>query len=132
MSRILISFAKYILDQKVLGYFADRGFKKEDMLATYNEVLGMERDSVLEYKNRKGSERVPYVITFHPRLRSLGSVLRRHFYLLKTNDRLRKAFADPPMVAFRRLKNMKKSPDLKFFIDDSLDYAMEIDELLKK
>lgn len=32
----------------------------------------------------------------------------------------------------RRLKNMKKSPDLKFFIDDSLDYAMEIDELLKK
>ena len=44
--------------QKVLGYFADRGFKKEDMHATYNEVLGMERDSVLEYKNRKGSERV--------------------------------------------------------------------------
>lgn len=32
----------------------------------------------------------------------------------------------------RRLKNMKKCPGLKFFIDDSLDYAMEIDELLKK
>lgn len=32
----------------------------------------------------------------------------------------------------RRLKNMKKCPGLTFHIDDSLDYAMEIDELLKK
>ena len=32
----------------------------------------------------------------------------------------------------RRLKNMKHIPNLKFFIDDSLDYALEIDKLLKK
>lgn len=31
-----------------------------------------------------------------------------------------------------RLKNMKHIPNLKFFIDDSLDYASEIDDLLKK
>ena len=93
--------------QKIMGYFSERGFKKEEMVSTYNEVLGMERDSVLEYKNRKKSERVPYVITFHPRLRSLGSVMRRHFYLLQTNDRLRKVFEEPPMIAFRRLKNLK-------------------------
>lgn len=32
----------------------------------------------------------------------------------------------------KRLKNMRKIPELLFFIDDSLDYAMEIDKLLKK
>lgn len=32
----------------------------------------------------------------------------------------------------RRLKNMKHIPDLEFKIDDSLDYAEKIDELLKK
>lgn len=31
----------------------------------------------------------------------------------------------------RKLKNFRKIPDLKFFIDDSLDYANIIDELLK-
>ena len=31
-----------------------------------------------------------------------------------------------------RLKNLRKIPDLVFHIDDSLDYAMKIDELLKK
>ena len=32
----------------------------------------------------------------------------------------------------RRLKNMRHIPDLDFLIDDSLDYAEKIDELLKK
>jgi len=32
----------------------------------------------------------------------------------------------------RRLKNMKHIPDLEFYIDDSLDYAEKIDELLKQ
>ena len=32
----------------------------------------------------------------------------------------------------KRLKNMKKIPNLSFHIDDSLDYALEIDQLLKK
>jgi ribosome-binding factor A len=31
----------------------------------------------------------------------------------------------------KRLKNMRKIPELAFFIDDSLDYAMEINKLLK-
>lgn len=32
----------------------------------------------------------------------------------------------------RRLKNMRKIPELIFKIDDSLDYAMEIQDLLNK
>lgn len=32
----------------------------------------------------------------------------------------------------RRLKNMKHIPTLSFFIDDSIDYASQIDALLKK
>ncbi len=32
----------------------------------------------------------------------------------------------------RRIKNMKMIPNLDFKIDDSMDYAMEIEELLKK
>ena len=32
----------------------------------------------------------------------------------------------------RRISNMKRIPELMFYIDDSLDYANEIDSLLKK
>jgi ribosome-binding factor A len=36
------------------------------------------------------------------------------------------------MEIAKRLSNMRKTPELLFFIDDSLDYAEEINELLKK
>ena len=90
-----------------MGHFSERGFKKEDMMVAYEEVLGTERESALEYKKREKNTQVPHMMTFHPRLRKLGSVLKRHFHLLQTNERLRKAFTEPPMVAFRRLKNLK-------------------------
>ena len=32
----------------------------------------------------------------------------------------------------KRLKNMRKIPELNFFVDDSLDYAEKIEKLLKK
>lgn len=32
----------------------------------------------------------------------------------------------------KHLKNMRKIPELSFYIDDSLDYALKIDALLKK
>lgn len=32
----------------------------------------------------------------------------------------------------RRLKGMRKIPTFSFYIDDSLDYAMEVENLLKK
>ena len=73
---------------KIMGYFSERGFKKEEMLVAYKDVLAKDRDDILEYKNKQTSERVPYVLTYHPRLRMLGSVLKRHFYLLKTKERL--------------------------------------------
>jgi ribosome-binding factor A len=36
------------------------------------------------------------------------------------------------MEIAKRLKNMRKIPELLFFIDDSLDYAEEINQLLNK
>lgn len=35
-------------------------------------------------------------------------------------------------IVGNRIKNMKMIPELTFYIDDSLDYAEKIDELLKK
>ena len=61
---------------------------------------------MLKYKEKQQTERVPFVIQFHPRLRALGRTIHKHFHLLKTNDRLKKSFPDAPMVAFRRLPNL--------------------------
>ena len=93
--------------QRMMGFFVERGFKKSEVLNTYKEVLATDREEALQYRKKESTERVPFVITFHPRLRKLGTVLNRYFYLLQSNERLKKAFPQAPMVAFRRLRNLK-------------------------
>ena len=91
------------------GFFMERGFSTVDVNKVYGEVLQLDREEVLEYKPREKNDRVPFVITFHPRLRKLGTLLHKYFYLLQTNERLKRAFSQPPMVAFKRLRNLKDS-----------------------
>ena len=93
--------------QKMKSYFQERGFRGEEVDKKIEEVSKITRDEALEYKKREENKCVPFVLTFHPRLRQLGSKLQKHFHLLQTSDRLKKAFPEAPMVAFRRQQNLK-------------------------
>ena len=56
-------------------------------------------------------ERVPLVGTYHPALNSLGKVARRLHPMLTNSEEHRKEhrmmFPKPPLIAFRRCKNLK-------------------------
>lgn len=78
------------------------------------------------------------VTVTHVRITSDLSLARCYLSIYNTNDKdavieninLNKGKVKSEVSS--RLKNMRKSPALSFFVDDSLDYAMKIDELLKK
>jgi adenylate kinase family enzyme len=88
------------------NYFVNRGFNATQINKTVEEVKNIKTEEVLEYKEKKKTERIQFVIQFYPRLRALGEVIQKHFHLLKTSERLQKSFPEPPMVAFKRLKNL--------------------------
>ena len=50
---------------------------------------------------------VPFVLTFHPMLERLGSVMAKLLPLLKVDEELRKAFAVRPFVSFRSCSNLR-------------------------
>ena len=93
--------------ERMKGYFMQRGFDQSAIEETISEVLKKPREEALTYKKKKSSDRVPFVVTYHPRLRMMGRVLHKNFKLLQSNERLQKAFPEPPMVAFKRLKNLR-------------------------
>jgi hypothetical protein len=92
---------------KMKSHFKERGFKEEEINKKIDEVSKIPQDDALQYKKKEQNLRVPFVLTFHPRLRQLGTALRKHFHLLQMNDRLKKAFQEPPMLAFRRQQNLR-------------------------
>ena len=51
--------------------------------------------------------RVPLVATYHPALNSLGKVAGRLHPMLAKSEEHSKVFPEPPLIAFRRCKNIK-------------------------
>ena len=64
-------------------------------------------EALSPHTHRQASRRIPLVVTCHPGLTNLSRVAKKHLPILCTFSRLRKAIPYPPIVAFRRPKNIK-------------------------
>jgi hypothetical protein len=88
-------------------HFLKRGFNNDYVNKAIKEVKEMPRDSLLEYKEKQKNQRIPFVLPYHPRMRGVSQILRKHFTSLTSSERLRKTFLEPPMVAYRRLPSLQ-------------------------
>ena len=52
-------------------------------------------------KKAKGIEGIPFVVTYHPRLKSLRRIINQNFCLLNMNGETKKVFSSRPMVSFK-------------------------------
>ena len=84
-----------------------RGYQAHKVQAAIDEMSLLDRQSLLQYRARSTGNRVPMVTTYHPVLKDLTNILKRHIPILHTNKRMSEVFKDPPMAAFRRPRNLK-------------------------
>lgn len=64
-------------------------------------------ESLQPHPRRQPQKRVPLVVTYHPSLANLARVARKHLPMLHTSQRLRRAIPEPPLIAFRRPRNLR-------------------------
>ena len=84
-----------------------RGYNEELVDRQMERAIIIPRENTLQNHQRQtsmGIQRLPLVITYHP---GLPNILKKHLPILHASDRLRDAVPDPPMVAFRRPKNLR-------------------------
>ena len=80
------------------GKFIEREFRKVDNL---------ERSNLLKYNaNGKKKNRVPLVITYSKHLPDIQKITRNHMNLLYKSPKMETIFSDPPIVAFKRDRNL--------------------------
>jgi hypothetical protein len=72
-----------------------------------HKVDNLERENVLQYNTRKQNNRVPLVITHSKALPNIHDILRKNMIILNQSDNMKKVFNQPPIVSFRRDKNIK-------------------------
>ena len=80
------------------SWFFKRGYP-EKVINTEMSKVKFNVDN--KRSNNRQKEGVPFVITFHPKLRVLQNIINKHLYLLYMNDEVKRVFTPKPMVSFR-------------------------------
>jgi hypothetical protein len=73
----------------------------------FSKASEINRNDLLEYKEKKINKRVPLIFTYHPSLEKISGIVRHHWKEIEKRETLAKLFPEPPVVAFRRPKSIK-------------------------
>ena len=97
---------------ELAGWLKDRSYEESLVNEQIDRVRRLDRATLLANSGNRTNaqgrgERVPLVATYHPALNSLGKVARRLHPMLTNSEEHREVFPEPPLIAFRRYKNLK-------------------------
>ena len=84
-----------------------RSYRPKSIDDAINKVMKIPREEALKKVERKENERPVFIISYNPALPSLTQILKRHWKVMSKDPYLKKVFPEPPMVAYRRAKNLR-------------------------
>lgn len=84
-----------------------RGYSGKAIERQLQKVDTLKRSDLLadRCKDRK-EDRVPLVLTYSKHLPDIHKIVRRHMHVLSRSERMVQVFQTPPLVAYRRDKNL--------------------------
>ena len=85
-----------------------RGYNDNVIESGFSKASEINRNDLLEYNEEKQTnKRVLLVLTYHPPLEKISGIVRHHWKEIDKSETLATLFPEPPVVAFRRPKNIK-------------------------
>ena len=93
---------------ELIQYLNNRGYNLSFLKHEIQRVHAIARKETLKPSQTTSNQpsRVPLVITYNPSLRSVSSIIHRHFSILCSSPRCTNVFTSVPLVAFRRTDNL--------------------------
>ena len=65
------------------------------------EMSKVKFNGVCKRSNNRQEKGIPFVVTFHPKLKVLQNIINKHLCLLYMNDEVKRVFTPKPMVSYR-------------------------------
>ncbi len=108
LKRICSEEADYKRHRAELKYqLRGRGYDMRFIERQLKRVDPLKREDLLQYrKGRQQSNRVPLVLTFAKQLPDVQEIVHKRMSLLYKSDRMKQIFQQPPVLAFRRDRNI--------------------------
>ena len=88
--------------------FISRGYDKDTIKHQIRKVDSISREETLKTNTKKeATERIPFVTTYNRTQPPIGKLLHKHWNILKINSKVAKSLNEPPMMAYKRNKNLR-------------------------
>ena len=85
-----------------------RNYKSKMIDSAINKARSIPRNEALKKVYReKTTSRPVFVMHYDPRLPSIPAIVRKHWRTMTLDPRLKEIFPDPPLVAYKRPKNVR-------------------------
>ena len=88
--------------------FVERGFPRDLIEEQQKRTNLVNRSDLLNDKKKTGSARTPFSTTYNRNHPPIRKIINTHWHLLNTNKKNADAFAEKPVVAFRRNRNLRE------------------------
>ena len=88
-------------------FLLDRGYNEVAIQEQFERAAGVPRQQTLQKRRRVTNNRVPLVCSWDERLPDLRQILRQYFPVLQSEASLEQCFTSPPLLSFRRTRNLR-------------------------
>ena len=93
--------------KELTAFLVNRGYAESLVHRQLEKARNKSRLDVLQSTKKTESTRVPFVCTWDTCFPDVNSLLGLAFPILQSDDRLRELFPEPPLVSYRRPKNLR-------------------------
>ena len=91
---------------RTFRHFDKRGYPASVVEAGHHRALQIDRQSALQTSQKEDSNRIPFTLTFHPHNHAVKSIILKNFKLLQNDPDTGRIFSQPPLISFKRDKNI--------------------------
>ena len=93
--------------QDLQDHLSKRGYDPKLVEESIEKAKTVDRSSLLIYNEKKKNKRVPLVLTYDSRLNKASRTVSEQMSTLHMDEKLCKIFPDPPLISFRRNRNLR-------------------------
>ena len=96
-----------IPNKQLLQYLTKRGYKTKKTRKQIQKASKKSRQDCLKTTKHRKNHRTPFVVTYHPSLPQLSTILKQNINILQNSKTCKEVFPEVPILSYRRPKNLR-------------------------
>ena len=96
----------------MINQFQKRGYDRS-LIEQLNKANLQERQQLLKEKKKETATNIPLSLKYNRTLPKIKEIVRKHWHLLHINPNVAEIFQNPPILVFRRNKNLNLQQSLE-------------------